>query len=69
MEYLKSWHKMPIHHYYKNSEWKRAFIINGLIHVYSISTMDGVSFTLVGNEYIFKEVDLQVIIDYLDALS
>jgi hypothetical protein len=65
---LDTWLKLPKHHYYKFDEWKKPIDCrDGRTRMFYISK-HGDAYNLIGNEYIYKEVSLEVIENYINNL-
>lgn len=66
--FLDTWHKKPVHSYYKNEEWKAVFNIDGKMHELFISFSNG-SWSLIGSRYILQDVTLEEIENYVSGLN
>lgn len=66
--FLDTWHKKPVHPYYKNEEWKAVFDIGGKMHEMFVSLSNG-SWSLIGERYILQGVTLEEIEAYISKLK
>lgn len=67
MNFLNLWHVMPKHHYYKHIEYKKTYSLNGRLYTFYVSTIDGENYDLILNDYIFKNVSIKTIEDWLNV--
>lgn len=66
--FLDTWHKKPVHPYYKNEEWMAVFDIDGRMHELFISLDNGL-WSLIGSRIILENVVLDEVEAYVSKLK